>query len=145
MRSSALRACLPAFTLLWALLAAGPAAAGQPLFETHEALEIGIPLDFKQLCRPREDPGCDYVPTRLDYGAPDGPVRSLPIEIKVRGGWRSLTRNCSAPLLWLRFDPQTTAGTARISALRKSVRAPPRNVTHRQHVRRPEAEVSGPQ
>jgi hypothetical protein len=35
----------------------------------------------------------------------------MPVEIKARGGWRSLSRNCSAPLLWVRFAEHAVAGT----------------------------------
>jgi len=72
---------------------------------------LKIPLNFRELCRPRETEDCQFAPTTLVYDDDSGRARSLPIEVNVRGGWRSLTRNCSAPLLWIRFDSQTTAGT----------------------------------
>lgn len=74
-------------------------------------MALSIPLDFKTLCRPREDPDCDYTPSVLEFRDEQGQSRSIPIEVKIRGGWRSLTRNCSAPLLFLRFDQQSTTGT----------------------------------
>jgi len=63
------------------------------------------------LCRPRETPDCDYTSTVLEYVDEHGKKQSLPVEIKIRGGWRSLERNCSAPLLFIRFDPKDTADT----------------------------------
>ena len=64
-----------------------------------------------ELCRPRETPDCDYTPTTLDYVDEHGQRQSIPIEVKIRGGWRSLAKNCSAPLLFVRFSEQGTAGT----------------------------------
>jgi hypothetical protein len=81
------------------------------LFESDEVMEISIPVDFKSLCRPHEDSDCEFIPTVLNYDEPGGEPRSIPIEIKVRGGWRSLTRNCSIPLLWVRFDQRQTANS----------------------------------
>ncbi len=92
-------------------LASGSALADTSLFDGHEVLNLSIPLDFKTLCRPREDPACDYSPTVLEYVDEHGDDQSLPIEVKIRGGWRSLTKNCSAPLLFIRFDPEATADT----------------------------------
>lgn len=87
------------------------ARADAPLFSSHAMMEMTIPLDFKSLCRPRETPDCDYTPTVLEYKDEQGQTHSIDIEIKIRGGWRSLTRNCSAPLLFIRFNEQQTAGT----------------------------------
>lgn len=108
---------LPLFCLLALAgpLAASPAVdAGRApplLFESDDVLEITLPLHFKDLCRPREDEACDFIPTTLSYPAPGGEHVTLAVEIKVRGGWRSLTVNCSAPLLWIRFDAAKTGGT----------------------------------
>ena len=102
------------------LLLAGPLCAGPSidstgtqalLFDAEDVLDITIPLHFKDLCRPREDENCDFISTTLNYPGPAGETVSLPIEIKVRGGWRSLSTNCSAPLLWIRFEDERTAGT----------------------------------
>ena len=92
-------------------LAAGELWAESPLFSSHSVLEITIPLDFKTLCRPREVENCDYTPTVLEYLDDAGDARTIPIEVIIRGGWRSLTRNCSAPLLFIRFDEKDTTGT----------------------------------
>jgi hypothetical protein len=96
---------------LCAVLVSGPACADTPLFKSHAILELSLPIDFKTLCRPRETPDCDYTPTVLEYIDEHGKKQSLPIEIKIRGGWRSLERNCSAPLLFIRFDPKETVDT----------------------------------
>ena len=92
-------------------LAAGNAQADTLLFDSHEVLHLSIPVDFKTLCRPREDPDCSYTATVLEYIDEHGAAQSLPVEVKIRGGWRSLTRNCSVPLLFVRFDSETTTDT----------------------------------
>jgi len=104
-------ACICLCTGLFTGLASGQASADTPLFDSHSILELSLPIDFRTLCRPRETPDCDYTPTVLEYVDEHGKKQTLPIGIKIRGGWRSLARNCSAPLLFIRFDPQTTADT----------------------------------
>ena len=104
---SGLLACLGILTAL----ATGSLRADTLLFDSHELMELTIPLNFKALCRPREDSDCAYTPTLLEYRDSEGRMQSMDIEIITRGGWRSLTRNCSAPLLFIRFDEETSAGT----------------------------------
>lgn len=98
--------CLAATITLPAALRADGA-----LFESDSVMEISIPVDFKSLCRPREDPSCDFAPTTLEYADENGQAGSLAVGVKIRGGWRSLSRNCSAPLLWIRFPEEGLAGT----------------------------------
>lgn len=100
-------ACL---ALAAALLGADVQA--QPLlFSSHDMMEVAVPIDFKTLCHPREAADCDYTPTELEYADQYGERHVMPIEVIIRGGWRSLARNCSAPLLFIRFDQGSTAGT----------------------------------
>ncbi len=89
----------------------GATVADTPLFESHAVLNLTIPVDFSTLCRPRETPDCDYTQTVMEYVDEHGVMQSIPIGVKIRGGWRSLTRNCSAPLLFIRFDEKDTAET----------------------------------
>ena len=96
---------------LFGVFLAGAARADTLLFDSHDVLEISIPLNFRAMCRPRDDPDCDYVPTTLDYVDEHGKEQSLRIEAIIRGGWRSLARNCSAPLLFIRFSDGHTADT----------------------------------
>ena len=85
--------------------------ADAPLFSSHELLNLTIPVDFQTLCRPRETKNCDYTPTVLKYEDSQGQTGTIAIEIKIRGGYRSLTKNCSVPLLFIRFNQEETAGT----------------------------------
>ena len=102
---------LAAIFCLAPLLFADPARAEAPLFASDTVMKLSIPLDFGDLCRPRETEDCDFSPATLIYGDAAGNKRSLPIEVKVRGGWRSLSRNCSVPLLWIRFDEEAGVGS----------------------------------
>jgi hypothetical protein len=97
--------------ILAALLCPATAMAEAPLFAENTVMTLSIALDFDDLCRPRESEACDFVPTVLVYGTESGGKQSIPVEIKTRGGWRSLKRNCSAPLLWVRFAAEAVAGT----------------------------------
>ena len=104
------RRLVAAFLLLAALLP-GAAHAELPLFASDTLLELTLIVDFGELCRPRENEDCDFTATTLEYPDEAGRRRSLTVEVKVRGGWRSLTRNCTAPLLWVRFNEDEVAGT----------------------------------
>jgi hypothetical protein len=90
-------------------LAQAPAEA--PLFASDQPLEIALTVDFPSLCRPRETADCEFTPSRLQYRDESGQKRSIPVRIKIRGGWRSLSRNCSVPLLWVEFEAGDVAGT----------------------------------
>ncbi len=81
------------------------------LFDSHSVLKLTLPVNFKTLCRPRETSDCDFTSTKLEIEYEDGATQSIPIEIRIRGGWRSLSENCNVPLLFIRFSEQHSAGT----------------------------------
>ena len=81
-----------------------------PLFEQHSLLELGMKIDFDSLCRPRETPDCDYSASEISYMDGDE-ERIIPVEVRIRGGWRALKSNCDIPLLFIRFPDQDTEGT----------------------------------
>lgn len=89
---------------------ARPDPAAPALFDSHTVLKLSMKVDFKSLCRPRESEDCDYAPTELTYFAGDR-EHIIPVEIIVRGGWRSLASNCNVPLLFIRFPEQEIRGT----------------------------------
>ncbi len=89
---------------------AKPESPAPGLFDSHSVLQLGMKVDFKSLCRPRETEDCDYSPTELTYFA-DGQEHIIPIEIIIRGGWRAQASNCNVPLLFIRFPEQGTQGT----------------------------------
>ena len=102
------------FILCVFLVAAGNVTAQTPdplLFDSHEVLELTMPVDFHALCKPSETPDCDYTPTVFEYRNANGEQVSLPISIRRRDGWRSMEANCQVPTIFVRFSDESTAGT----------------------------------
>ena len=81
------------------------------LFDTHEGLELTMPVNFDTLCRPRETPDCDYTPTEFSYRDNDGQLHTIPVSIRRRDGWRAMKTNCQVPTIFVRFEQEHTAGT----------------------------------
>ena len=81
----------PRLLLLCAALAVLPARApaAAPLFASDQPLDVSLTADFPSLCRPRETEDCEFTPSRLEYRDESGQRRSIPVRIKIRGGWRS--------------------------------------------------------
>jgi hypothetical protein len=102
---------LPFLLLLLAAALPAAAAADAPLFADDALLEVALAVDFDAMCRPRESEDCPFTATTLQYRERDGRKHTLPVAIQIRGGWRSLSRNCSVPLLWVQFREQDVAGT----------------------------------
>jgi hypothetical protein len=89
-----------------------PADARNPLlFESHALLELTMPVNFDTLCRPSQDPECDYLPTVFEYRDAAGNHRSVRIGIRRRDGWRAQRTNCQVPTLFVRFPGEDTRGT----------------------------------
>lgn len=102
------------FVLCFVIVAAGNVSAetSDPLlFDTHDVLELTMPVDFESLCKPREDPDCDYMPTVFQYHDANGDQQTLPISIRRRDGWRAMEANCQVPTIFVRFSEEDTAGT----------------------------------
>lgn len=107
-----MRIALQRFTLCTALTVLPACAlAESPLFDSNRIMDVAVSADFPSLCRPRETDECEFTPSLLQYRDASGKLQSIPIEIKIRGGWRSLSQNCSTPLLWVSFNPADVAGT----------------------------------
>jgi len=82
------------------IFAVGNASAETPgplLFDTHDSLELTMPVDFDTLCRPAETPDCGYTPTVFEYLDANGAQQSLPISIRRRDGWRAMEAHCQVP------------------------------------------------
>ena len=90
---------------------APPLAQEPTLFTRNEVIELSISVDFDALCRPNEVEGCEYSPAVLVYGIEDDEQRSIPVEIRVRGGWRARKDHCEVPPLFVRFAEEGAAGT----------------------------------
>jgi hypothetical protein len=102
--------CSILFLAVCCMSEAKPESPAPDLFDSHSVLKLGMKVDFKNLCRPRETEDCDYAPTELTYFA-EGQEHVIPIEIIIRGGWRAQASNCNVPLLFIRFPDQGTQGT----------------------------------
>ena len=92
----------------------GNASAETPgplLFDTHDSLELTMPVDFDTLCRPTEAPDCGYTPTVFEYLDANGKQQSLPISIRRRDGWRAMESHCQVPTIFVRFSPEDAIGT----------------------------------
>ncbi len=103
------------FSILCILvIAPGNVSAESPaplLFDSHDVLELTMPVDFNTLCRPSEQPDCDYTSTVLEYTDANGKQQSLPIGILRRDGWRAMQANCQVPTIFVRFSNEHTIGT----------------------------------
>jgi hypothetical protein len=100
------------FCILIFAAANAPAQAPDPLlFDSHEVLELTMPVNFDKLCRPRETSDCDYTPTVLEYLDANGQQQSLPVGIKRRDGWRAMKTNCQVPTIFVRFTAEDAVGT----------------------------------
>lgn len=107
--------------LLAAILGCSVASAGdQPvtpperdtdLFSSDTVLELALSADFDALCRPNEDENCDYAPSSLLLYPDSDAQQNIPVEIRVRGGWRARRDHCEVPPLFVRFPAGSAQGT----------------------------------
>ncbi len=98
-------------TLAIAGLAISPAVSQEAgLFSGHDAVSMRLTVDIDSLCRPREDENCTFSPATLAYETADGEERTLPIEVRVRGGWRAIRENCEVPPLFVVFPSGSADG-----------------------------------
>ena len=89
----------------------GTPAIVKPLFADDTVLDLSLSVDFDAMCRPNYDEDCQYTPTTLTYSSADGVEQIIPVEIRVRGGWRARTDNCQVPPLFVRFGLGQTEDT----------------------------------
>ncbi len=100
--------------LFTASVCLGPAVvqSSDPLlFEADSMLELTMTVNLDALCRPSEDPDCDYVPSTFQYRDSSGEEQTVPISIRRRDGWRALHTNCQVPTLFVRFTAEDASGT----------------------------------
>lgn len=83
------------------------AVSGEYLFASDDVLDLKLTVDFAALCRPREVEDCDYTPTTLGYVSSEGAEITVPVELRVRGGWRAQRDHCDVPPLFIRFSSGT--------------------------------------
>jgi hypothetical protein len=88
-----------------------PLVQERPLFNSEQVLELSLSVDFDAMCRPNEVEDCEYAPATLMYETADGEERAIPVEIRVRGGWRARKNHCEVPPLFVRFAHEGIAAT----------------------------------
>lgn len=81
----------------------GDVAAGEPdpLFQSHEVLEIHITGPMSTLIRER--PKEEYLPARLSWLEPGGEQMTVDIGIRTRGNYRRQKETCWVPPLRINF------------------------------------------
>jgi hypothetical protein len=92
-----------------AFLSSSLEVAGQPLFESHEVLEIGINAPLTTLERTRPDE--EYLDGNLTYRNADGLERTFDLKLQTRGKFRRQKRTCPFPPVRLNFRTQQVAGS----------------------------------
>lgn len=85
-------------------------AAGDPLFEADEVLEITLRGPLNRISRDRAaEP--ELSPGTLTYAGPDGAARTLSVQLEPRGKSRRDREVCTFPPLWVHFDKDQVKGT----------------------------------
>lgn len=77
-------------------------AAALPLFSTSEALNLVISADFRALSRNRDTLSTQRYPAKLQIVSPSGDTSSVDVQLRTRGHYRLLARNC--PFVPLRVE-----------------------------------------
>ena len=101
----------PAWTAVAGImfLSTGVDAAGLPLFENHETLEISINAPLTTLERSRPDE--EYLDGTLSYRDGDGGERVFDLKLRARGKFRRQKKTCQFPPVRLNFRTQQVAGS----------------------------------
>jgi hypothetical protein len=87
------------------------AARSAPLFLSNDPVEITLEADFNAIRRQDRVRGSDQRPAVLGWSGPDGSEGSLEIQIRTRGNFRLMTRNCDFPPLRLNIRTREAEGT----------------------------------
>jgi hypothetical protein len=105
-----MRARLPQFLCMLAAAAAANAddfAAPDPLFQSHETLDVTLSVPMATLLRDR--PTDEYLPATLRYTGTDGVATTLDLKVRARG--HSRHEICDLPPLWLNFRKSQVTDT----------------------------------
>ena len=92
-------ACMTAIMLCLLTASRAAAAAGDPLFESDELLEVSIAGPFQDILDERH--ATDYFRGHLSYRDGDETPVDLDVRIRTRGNFRR--ENCDYPPVWLKF------------------------------------------
>lgn len=86
-------------------------ARSAPLFAAHELLHLTIEADFDALRRQDRSQESEERPAILRWSEPEGSEGSLEIQIRTRGNFRLMRRNCEFPPLRLNIRTGEAEGT----------------------------------
>jgi hypothetical protein len=87
------------------------AARSAPLFLSDEPVEITLETDFSAIRRQDRVRGSDQRPAVLRWSGPDGSEGPVEVQIRTRGNFRLMTRNCDFPPLRLNIRTRDAEGT----------------------------------
>lgn len=86
-------------------------AAALPLFATREALHFVLTADFRTVSRDRDTLSTKRYPAKLQLAQRDGDTLSLNVQLRTRGHYRLLQRNCPFVPLRIEFARDSVAKT----------------------------------
>lgn len=101
---------------LWCVFSAAAAArdindTGAALFEDQRPFDMVVTADFKELLRRQTWEEARWHDASVQVASKNGGLRSLPVRIRVRGGFRTRNDNCRFPQLFVDFSGADTVGT----------------------------------
>ncbi|UCG88674.1 MAG: hypothetical protein JSW71_09095 [Gemmatimonadota bacterium] len=93
-----------------ALTAQAPDTLGQPLFESHEILQLTIQAPFKTIFKDRDQESEEH-PGTLSYVDPDGTRVNLEVKVRTRGKFRLQRSTCDFPNVRVNFKKKQVQNT----------------------------------
>ena len=99
--------CALAALLICSMSAIG---AEDPLFDTHDVLELTLIGPFNEMARDRDDEP-EERPGELRFTDRDGQLKSLPLQLKPRGHSRRDRDVCAFPPLRFNLDKSENSST----------------------------------
>ncbi len=85
--------------------------AGAALFEEQRPFDMVVTADFKELLKRHTWEEARWHPAMVKVAGKNGESRSLPVRMRVRGGFRTRNDNCRFPQLFVDFSGADTVGT----------------------------------
>jgi hypothetical protein len=93
-----------------ALAAQAPDTLSQPLFESHDLLQLTLEAPFKTIFRERDQESEEY-PGTLHYIDADGTTVRLEVQVRTRGKYRLQRSTCNFPNVRVNFKKNQVENT----------------------------------
>jgi hypothetical protein len=87
------------------------AAEGRRLFQSADPLRFTLTADFRAVNKERDPASTRRFPAVLQIAGDDGEGRSIPVNLRTRGHFRLMARNCSFVPLRVEFPRHEAEGT----------------------------------